>query len=78
MSRFSRLMIVTGALLLMVFSASAEDVRSFTLGGAPYWKDAGDVDMWYGEIANYSDMAWVNLDGADSVGDAAATSLAMT
>ncbi|MDP6669782.1 MAG: hypothetical protein QF492_07750 [Candidatus Krumholzibacteria bacterium] len=78
MSRFSRLMIVTGALLLMVFSASATDVRSATLGGAPYWKDAGDVDSWYGEIANYSDMAWVNFDALDGDGDPDATSLAMT
>ena len=63
MSRFTRLMFVMGVLLLMSSSAFAYDVRMMTLGGAPYWKDAGDVNVWYGEIANYSDMVWVNFAG---------------
>lgn len=62
MSRFTRFVVALAALLLMIGSAGANDVRMMTLGGAPYWKDAGDVDMWYGEIANYSDMVWFNFD----------------
>lgn len=63
MSRFTRFMFVMAALLLMTSSAFAYDVRYETLGGVPYWKDAGDVNMWYGEIANYGDMVWMNFDG---------------
>ena len=63
MSRFTRFVVVLAAMLLMVGSAGANDVRMATLGGAPYWQDSGDVDMWYGEIANYSDMVWFGFDG---------------
>lgn len=56
-------MFVTGILLLMSSSAYAFDVRSQTLGGVPYWKDAGDVNTWYGEIVNYGDMVWMNFNG---------------
>ena len=63
MSRFTRLMFVMAALLLITSSASAYDVRAMTLGNVPYWKDAGDVNTWYGEIANYGDMVWINFDG---------------
>jgi len=57
-------MFVMAALLLITSSASAYDVRAMTLGNAPYWKDAGDVNIWYGEIANYGDMVWINFDDA--------------
>jgi len=58
-------MFVMAALLLITSSASAYDVRSTTLGGVPYWEDAGDVNTWFGEIANYGDMIWINFAGLD-------------
>lgn len=59
-------MFVMGVLLLMSSTAFANDVRMMTLGDVPYWKDAGDVDTWFGDIANYGDIVWINFMGLNA------------